>query len=83
MIRPMRTAGTAELRKSTVAVQQDDVVGIFDNSGNEVVSYRYDAWGQPLNVTGSLATTLGVYNPFRYHGYVYDEETGLYDLRSR
>ena len=30
-----------------------------------------------------MATTLGTLNPFRYRGYVYDEETGLYYLRSR
>ena len=28
-------------------------------------------------------TTLGHYNPFRYRGYVYDNETGLYYLNSR
>lgn len=30
-----------------------------------------------------MASTLGTVQPFRYRGYVYDEETGLYDLRSR
>ncbi|MDD2649455.1 MAG: hypothetical protein PHI27_12290 [Eubacteriales bacterium] len=30
-----------------------------------------------------MAATLGFINPFRYRGYVYDEETGLYYLRSR
>ncbi|MDD4513929.1 MAG: RHS repeat-associated core domain-containing protein [Eubacteriales bacterium] len=30
-----------------------------------------------------MAATLGFVNPFRYRGYVYDEETGLYYLRSR
>lgn len=28
-------------------------------------------------------STLGYVNPFRYRGYVFDEETGLYFLRSR
>ena len=38
-----------------------------------------------LNVTGdeNLKDTLGKIQPFRYRGYVYDEETGLYYLRSR
>ena len=36
-----------------------------------------------LNVTGSMAGTLGKIQPFRYRGYVYDVETGLYYLRSR
>ena len=30
-----------------------------------------------------MSQTLGKLNPFRYRGYVYDEETGLYYLRSR
>ena len=30
-----------------------------------------------------MASTLGTVQPFRYRGYVYDEETGLYYLRSR
>ncbi len=33
--------------------------------------------GQPLTKTGTLSTTLGTLNPFRYRSYVYDEETGL------
>ena len=36
-----------------------------------------------LSKTGTMASTLGTLNPFRYRGYVYDEETGLYYLRSR
>ena len=62
---------------------QGDIVGILDNNSNLVVEYKYDAWGKPLSTTGSLADTLGVRNPFRYRGYVYDEESGLYYLRSR
>ena len=62
---------------------QGDIVGILDNSGNLVVEYKYDAWGKMLSTTGSLADTLGKRNPFRYRGYVYDEESGLYYLRSR
>ena len=30
-----------------------------------------------------MASSLGTYQPFRYRGYVYDVETGLYYLRSR
>ena len=30
-----------------------------------------------------MASTLGTYNPLRYRGYVYDQETGLYYLQSR
>ena len=62
---------------------QGDVVGLLDNSGNLVVEYKYDAWGKAISTIGSLAATLGKRNPFRYRGYIYDEETGLYYLRSR
>ena len=62
---------------------QGDIVGLLDNSGALVVEYKYDAWGKPIATTGSLAATLGKRNPFRYRGYVYDEETELYYLRSR
>ena len=62
---------------------QGDIVAILDENGNAVVSYGYDAWGAPLWSTGELAETLGTLNPFRYRGYVFDEETGLYYLRSR
>ena len=58
-------------------------VAILDENGNAVVSYGYDAWGAPLWCTGELAETLGKVQPFRYRGYVFDEETGLYYLRSR
>ena len=62
---------------------QGDIVKIIDGSGNTVVEYSYDSWGKQLSCTGTLATTLGVLNPFRYRGYVYDEETGFYYLKSR
>ena len=62
---------------------QGDVTAILNASGSPVVSYTYDAWGKPLTVTGSLATTLGTHNPLRYRGYVYDTETELYYLQSR
>ncbi len=65
--------------------RQGDVVALVDveNGFAEVVTYAYDAWGKQLSCTGTMAETLGRENPFRYRGYVYDEETGLYYLKSR
>ena len=60
-----------------------DVVGILNSSGTEVVTYAYDAWGNLISTSGSMAYTLGDLNPLRYRGYVYDRETGLYYLQSR
>ena len=62
---------------------QGDIVAILDSAGSVVVEYKYDAWGKPISKTGSMASTLGTVQPFRYRGYVYDEETGLYYLRRR
>ena len=62
---------------------QGDVVALVDGTGKVVVEYSYDAWGQPLTITGSMKDTLGKANPLRYRCYVYDEETGLYYLGSR
>ena len=56
---------------------------VYDSNGTQVVAYTYDAWGNPLTTTGTMAGTLGKLNPFRYRGYVYDTETGLYYLGSR
>ena len=57
--------------------------GIIDSAGTEVVEYQYDAWGRPIAKTGSLASTLGTLNPFRYRGYVYDEETNHFYILAR
>ena len=48
-----------------------------------MVEYVYDTWGKKASTTGSLAGTLGLFQPFRYRGYVYDWETGFYYLQSR
>ena len=62
---------------------QLDIIGIIDRTGKQVVSNQYDAWGKVLPTTGELKWTVGVANPFRYRGYYYDQESGLYYLQSR
>ena len=62
---------------------QNDVIALVDEDGNEVVHYTYDSWGKILSITGSLKDTVGQQNPFRYRGYFYDTETGMYYLKSR
>ena len=56
---------------------------IYDNGDGTYNIMTYDAWGATLAKTGSMAGTLGVHNPFRYRGYVFDLDTGLYYLKSR
>ena len=58
-------------------------MGLYDNNLNVVVNYTYDSWGNVASITGSLASTLGQDNPFRYRGYYFDSDTGLYYLNSR
>ena len=53
-----------------------------------MVEYKYDAWGNHavLDANGADindASHIGNLNPFRYRGYYYDTETGLYYLKSR
>ena len=62
---------------------QGDVIAIADAStGKLVATYKYDAWGN-CTVTNATGFTVGTDNPFRYRGYYYDTETGLYYLNSR
>ena len=59
---------------------QGDIVSITDTATEQTVAtYTYDSWGNVLTATGAMAEV----NPFRYRGYYYDSETGLYALQSR
>ena len=60
---------------------QGDVTHIIDANKNIVGTYQYDAWGKILNL--SSLTAIAQANPFRYRGYYYDNESGLYYLNSR
>ncbi|MGJ3195876.1 DNRLRE domain-containing protein [Peribacillus frigoritolerans] len=56
-----------------------DVTALTDEAGNVVAQYEYDSWGNILSETGIMASS----NPYRYAGYQYDKETGLYYLNAR
>jgi RHS repeat-associated protein len=62
---------------------QNDIIGIYNESGDKIVSYVYDGWGKIVTMDGEMASTIGKINPFRYRSYYYDNETGLYYLQSR
>ena len=69
---------------------QGDIIRIVNENGTTEVTYDYDAWGRILSVKNSSGNTitpsksnLAGLNPFRYRGYVFDDETGLYYLQSR
>ena len=84
----------------------NDILGIVDIQGNEIVEYRYlDAWGNHSvfsrkvihrssisdsiidgtieNVPNTDPSFIGNINPFRYKGYYYDKETGLFMMGQR
>lgn len=54
-----------------------DVTALVNRMGQVVKTYYYDAFGNAVEESGSCA------NPYRYAGYRYDEESGLYDLKAR
>ena len=69
---------------------QGDIVGIMNEAGYKVVSYTYDAWGNPYEPVYSYNSGVSAtdranaeLNPFRYRGYYYDVETGYYYLQTR
>lgn len=61
---------------------QNDIIGILDSDYNLIVKYIYDSWGNH-NVYNYSTDNIGDVNRFRYKGYYYDVETGLYYLNSR
>ena len=63
--------------------QQGDVLGLYDYAGTRKVSYEYDAWGNTVSVTDTSEDCWSTLNPFRYRGYYFDTETGLYYVLSR
>ena len=71
---------------------QGDVIGLLNASGELVVEYKYDPWGKLLETIIGVDETdskyaaynnMGLRNPLRYRGYIYDRDTGLYYLQSR
>ena len=67
---------------------QGDIIAIYTEDGTKIGSYTYDAWGNFTYAYATGATTaqkqiVRTLNPFRYRGYYYDTDTGLYYLQSR
>ncbi|MDR1410145.1 MAG: RHS repeat-associated core domain-containing protein [Oscillospiraceae bacterium] len=60
---------------------QGDVTGVYRQNSDLLVTYTYDAWGNPTVASGSDYWQF-VW-AFGYRGYQYDKETGLYYCQSR
>lgn len=61
----------------------NNILGIINSSGEFVVKYEYDPFGVCTSIKGTLASTIGVLNPFRYKGYYFDSESNMYYCKSR
>ena len=65
-----------------------DVIGVVNESGEQIVSYAYNAWGKVIvneradNLSGD-DYQFARYNPMLYRSYYYDEMTSQYYLQSR
>ena len=68
-----------------------DIVGVYDEEGDKVLGFTYDAWGN-VSITesseiSSLDEGYGTFLKkaciFRYRGYMYESSSGLYFLQTR
>jgi RHS repeat-associated protein len=69
---------------------QNDIIELLDKNGSQIASYIYDSWGMLISIKDQYGNditndeiSVGYRNPYRYRGYRYDTETGLYYLQSR
>ena len=62
---------------------QGDVIAIVDEDVETVAKYSYDAWGVPEVKSDTSEIGIATINPYRYRGYYYDNEIGMYYLQSR
>lgn len=60
-----------------------NIIGLVDIQGNLVVKYNQDVWGKQVSINDTTTIGIGEKNPFRYRGYYYDVETGLFWCNSR
>ncbi|QLY40548.1 RHS repeat-associated core domain-containing protein [Hujiaoplasma nucleasis] len=59
-----------------------DITHIIDSAGSLMVEYQYDAYGNTIYEYDS-GLGLSEINPYRYRGFRYDNDIGLYYLQSR
>ena len=87
-IKRINAAGTT-YTVYAVTNSRGDVEELRHLNGSLIARYKYDAWGNTLSIVDAdgneitSSTALPVQNPFRYRGYYYDSESGLYYLQSR
>ena len=68
---------------------QGDIISIYNSNNQLVAKYEYDSFGNILSIKDSNDsiiidnTHVAIVNPYRYRGYYYDRETGLYYIKNR
>ena len=62
---------------------QGDIIAIVDKTATIVAKYTYDAWGACTITEDTSCCGISTINPYRYRGYYFDQEIGLYYLQSR
>jgi len=76
-------SGGTETLYRFVTTYAGDVVAIRSESGDLLAEFTYDAWGNfTYETTPTPGSALDL-SCFRYRGYLYDNETDWYYLRSR
>jgi len=58
-----------------------DIVKILNSAGSVVAEYGYTAFGECNVITN--VNNIATINPFRYRGYLYEANSGLYYLKTR
>lgn len=58
-----------------------NILGIIDSTGQFVVKYNQTAYGKVTVIQDTCG--ISDMNPFRYKGYYYDQESGMYYCESR
>ncbi|MCL2570618.1 MAG: hypothetical protein FWE16_05470 [Firmicutes bacterium] len=60
-----------------------DVIAIYNSAGTLMGTYSYDAWGNHTCYAWDAPGSVTRWNPFRWRGKFWDEETGFYYMHSR
>ena len=60
-----------------------DIVAIYSSTGQKLISYEYDPWGNFTTTNHTGASTTARYNSLKYRGYYYDDDFNMYYLQSR
>ena len=65
-----------------------DIIGIYNNAGQHILLYQYDTWGNLISTSYNVLPEtvserlIAARNPFRFRGYYFDTDLGLYVLPS-